>query len=385
MLLSALGDRVDEELHTLLETELDWPLIHEVAIREGAAAPLRRRIEALGMDIPVAAHRRLWGASMLEEFRMSRLEDRLVELLGMMNRRDIDVVLLKGAALALGAEHGLRTRPMGDVDLLVRPEHADAVHELARDGPWIPIAGGYNEAMYEGMHHLIPLHASDGTGVRLEIHTDIFPDWTPFAFSATDVWREVRRLDAYPPAHVPALAHQFLHTALHFAWSHRFQRGVWKMLHDMERFLSDPEFDSVAIQELARSSRGVTCVYWTLRLMQELTGRSPPTALMDGLTPPKPCGFQRLVLRQLSYEGLAPRAAPGTRLISRTIWNWAIQPEASGHGARRPLPGDDHWPVAPEPEAGDQAQPPAPGGWVSRLRGSLAHGARVLGLTPLWP
>jgi hypothetical protein len=87
------------------------------------------------------------------------------------NHFDGRILVLKGLSIGVHypEEH---LRPAGDVDLLTdRPGSLQAA--LVAAG-WTPV-GPFDEAYYDGLHHLRPLAAPGGTGPLVEVHRR--PNW----------------------------------------------------------------------------------------------------------------------------------------------------------------------------------------------------------------
>jgi len=378
--LSAGGEWADPGFLRALRGELRWPLVLELARREGATPVLFRRLRKLDVpDLPEEVLSALQRLAEVQEFRMALLEDRLTSFLQALEEKGIPAILLKGAAVAQSRQGGFRERPMGDLDLLVPGSWARTVHDLALEAGWALPTRALSEDMYEDLHHLLPLDAADGLGFGLEIHTDLFPDWSPFRFPTQDVWNDAERI-ATPGLTegvlVPSLQHQFLHTCMHFAWSHCFGRGAWRMIRDLDLLLSDPRFDSEAVLRKARNARAETCVYWTLSVVEILTGRMLPEGLLEGLGV-TPSRFARLpLLRHLAREAQGDRGIPGTRRLRRALWAMAIRPGRSGHGGSRPWTGADRWAAVMDPFGLDRADENR---FAARLGGFFRYIAYVLG------
>ncbi len=385
VLLCAAGEWADDRIRRLSRRELRWPWVVALAGREQATSVLVRRLKSLGVDtVPPEHLEALERIGLVEEFRMSTLEERLDSLIDLLQDQGIQIVLLKGAGIALQTLGSLRERPMSDLDLLVRDDQAATAFSLAVGLDWVERGEGFEPGMYVDMQHLLPLKAGDGLGFGLEIHTDLFPRWNPFAFSAKDVWRQAVPLSSGSGVLVPTPEHQLLHTCLHFAWSHSFRMGTWRMVRDLDALLAHPELDERRFAELAHEARGTTCVYWTLSLLNGLTRRSLPERLMTHLNRssgplPGRSLLRRPLLSHLTSEALSRREFPGTRGLRRFLWSVAIGPGASGHGAGRPWTGAERWPT------GEHTRPLAAGSstresWATRLQGLLAYSRQILAL-----
>jgi hypothetical protein len=174
--------------------------------------------------------------------------------------------------------------------------------------------------------------------------------------------------------------HQFLHTCMHFAWSHCFGRGAWRMVRDVDFLLSDPDLDPEAIVREARNARASTSVYWTLAVLRALTERVVPEALMDGLQAGPPEIIRRPLLRHLVTDAQGESGTPGTRRLRRALWSIAIRPRRSGHGTSRPWTGAERWEAVADPFGLDRVDVNR---FATRIRGFLTYSSQViLGVGP---
>src|SRR5690606_2839548 len=109
-------------------------------------------------------------------------DTRLTRLLAAFREHDVEVVLLKGAAFQRAIHDSPLDRPTGDLDLLVDAAAAERAWEVVRSIGWDWDAATYRREQYRDHHHLPPLTAAPG--LRLEIHTGIFPPGHPFRLDA---------------------------------------------------------------------------------------------------------------------------------------------------------------------------------------------------------
>jgi hypothetical protein len=303
---------------------------------------------------------------------MALLQERLERLMARFAEAGVEFVLLKGAAIALRYFGSFKARPMGDLDVLVRPERAATARELALELGWVP-RKGLRDEMYVGMPHLPPLLAGDGLGFGLEIHTALFPDQAPFRFPPEDVWRSATRLPRAGTPAAPHPEHLLLHACLHVAWSHRFRRGAWRTVRDLDALVTDPALRTSELARLVHDARGETCVYWTCALMEEITGRALPVVPVRG--PQIRRGpLHAWVLRHLLLEAAHAPEVPGTRRLARVLWSLAVRPRASGHGSARPWTDEERW-----LDPSEAAQPET---WGDRFSGFLRYAGRVFGFRP---
>jgi hypothetical protein len=171
VLLSAGGTGCDDAMRTLLDGDLDWAKVTWLAEHEAAVPVLWQRLGTLGARIPDESATTLQRLAMVSEFQMLRLEQRLGEAIGLLDGAGIDVVLLKGAALACSVYRSFSLRPMGDADLLVERERAEAAMRILSGHGWATRADDTLEEFYAGHHHLPPLDDQTGSGGRSDAST----------------------------------------------------------------------------------------------------------------------------------------------------------------------------------------------------------------------
>ncbi|MEO6529201.1 MAG: nucleotidyltransferase family protein [Gemmatimonadaceae bacterium] len=339
---------VDDEMLSrhAAERPMQWDSLVTLAARERAIAPLAHALHALPSSaVPQDVQRRVDRFAMIADFQLSTLHDRLGRVLGLLSSRGIEALLLKGAGLAYSAYDRPTDRPMGDIDLLVRPDRAAEAWELALTDGWMRRRDIAPERSYEAHQHLPPLEDSDGLQMGLELHTALFTHQAPFQLPASQIWARARLVQVGAhTAYVPSVEDQLLHAALHFAWSHEMTFGSWRTLSDVERLTADGDVRWDAFVRAANEAHGGTCCYWTLRLARELVGARVPAEVLEQLTPPLPARVSRSLMTYFASQAL-PVLNTTTRSVSlsRALWTLGIRPRAQGHGASRPWLDTEDW------------------------------------------
>lgn len=332
---TAMDDRAAIEL---IESGIDWRFFGWLLNHERAAPVVQRRLSALPAGVvpgPVSAA--LARMTLVTEFRMSRLEERLDETLVPLRAAGIDVILLKGAGLASTVYPSFNLRPMGDLDILVKEERATEAWELVRQAGWLWDHQEDLDRFYKGHHHFPPLDDAGGTGFGLELHTGLFPAGHPFELSYSYLWESAEPVPLRGEG-VYVLEHhaQMLHLCLHFAWSHTMRSASWRTCQDLSVLLRTGKTDWDRFVDLATSARAATASYWTLRLARGLMGLEVPDRALALLAP----SGSEIVLKLLERHyllHLTPTLAgcPSSR-ADRLLWECGVRPGASGHGERRP-------------------------------------------------
>jgi hypothetical protein len=349
--LTAAGTAGEPALLPLLGEPLDWDKVVNLATRERAIGPVARDLRRLGATtVPKPVLERVGRMGLVTEFQLASLHDRLGKLLAVLAQHEIEALLLKGAGLAYSAYSSLEERPMGDIDLLVRPDDAERAWTLAVENGWMRRKDVALERSYEDHQHLSPLEDADGMQIGLEIHIALFTQQAPFALPASELWQRARRITiAGAPALVPSAEDQLVHAALHFAWSHEMTFGTWRTLRDVERIIASNTLDWDEVVARAKAVRGGTCCYWTLRLARDVAGVTVPAAALDALSPRLPEPMRRRMTCFFAQQALP---TPGTGInsvsLSRALWSLAIRPRAEGHGSSRPWLDTEEWVRGPD-------------------------------------
>jgi hypothetical protein len=345
LLLSAGGARNDAALRRRLAAPLDWEKLGWLAERERAAPVLRDRLQAVGGARlpPEAAH--LERLAMVAEFRMQYLEQRMLESLDALAHAPgggIEMMLLKGAALAVTRYGSFARRPMSDLDLMVRSGAAqDARDALLRAG-WAMSGLEQLEGFFADHHHLPALVDAQGTNVKLEIHTSLFFRGHPFRLEPRDIWERAQRVDVQGrQAWVPGELDQLLHLCLHFAWSHMMGSGAWRTFRDLDVLLGSSAVEWQRFIPLAVRTRGASCCYWTFRLAGVVSGVQVPASVLGALRPQLPDAVLDRVERHFVQNLLPTEAMCPSIRVGYAMWGVGIRPRWSGHGAVRPWERSD--------------------------------------------
>ena len=383
LLLTAGGPSNDAPLRRLLASELDWRALGALARAEQATVIVWRRLQRLEADrLPLDAATAWRKLAMVSEFDSLRLEQRLHDAVEALARSGIEVMLLKGSALAYTTYVSFADRPMGDVDLLVRPEHAREAWSVLQTRGWTWPSARWPAERYTRHQHLPPLVDAQGGSCRLEVHTDLLPSGHPFGLSADALWPGARtvRLDQHT-ARVPDPVQQLVYICIHFAWSHMMQWGSWRTFRDVEATTGRTRVSWERLVDLARDSRAATCCFWTLRLARNLVGVQVPDDVLRALRPPVPEFLLDRLERHYALQLFPTESRCPSVRLSRRLWALGIAPRWSRHGATRPWrvtwvdPADLPYPSNTWPRR--ILQLGAVMGYLGRIAGTPGHSAAL--------
>lgn len=338
LLLTAGGPRNDSGIADLVRSPIDWPLFYHLAAREQAIPVVWKRLQAFDRAaIPAEVAAGLQRFTTVSDFRLLHLEQRLGETLDAFHTAGVDVLLLKGAGLAPTLYGSFAERPMIDLDLLVRAEHADLAMQTAGETRWKRPVDGDGAAFYRDHHHHVPLHDGDGTGFTLELHTELVGGGSRFGLDPAAVWAEARGVPwGGRRVIVPGTLHQLLHLSVHLVWSHALGSAGWRTFRDVALILRRETVDWDALVARCRSARASSCVYWTLRLTQQMVGAEVPGEVLRAIQPPGGEALLQRLERHFAGGLVASEATCPSIRLRRAAWTLAVRPGWSGHGEARP-------------------------------------------------
>ena len=326
----------DTEIARLAGGGVQWGVVVRLALAARATPVVARRVRhAMGGTLPAGAAN-LARVAMVEEFELQRMDERLDETVAAFADAGVELVLLKGAALARSVFPSIADRPMLDLDVLVRGSQTDAARAAAASAGWVWKHDQRYAPFFSTHHHLPPLRDGRGTRALLELHTGLFPAGHPFqleadAFAARAAPTRDRPLTAL----IPSPEDHLVYLCAHWVWSHMMNGGAWRALRDVGALIERGGLDWDRCVARAREARATTCVYWTLRLAHRLAGVEPPADAMRAMEPPTPALLCNRLERYFVWQLSEGRACPSVRL-SRMLWSAGLRPRWSGHGLARP-------------------------------------------------
>ncbi len=289
-----VGAAADDEQLDVVEGRTDWASALARAEREGMSGLVARELERLASRGGLAPPLEPWRAALraVAANNMAALAE-LATLRAMLRRQGSQTIVLKGAALLHdGYREHVGLRPLGDVDLLVRPADLPAVSAWLMDGGYRPFA---------------PSSTFFSRGVvSFDLHTEIVgSSWVgrkarAFRLDPAALWREATPLERDDPsALVLSPVHQQLHLVVH-ALKHSYSRLIW--LVDLALVLRDASWDFLLAE--ARAAGALRPLAYALGVLDALLGLAPPRAIARELPPLTALerAFVRLVARRSGME-----------------------------------------------------------------------------------
>ncbi len=155
----------------------DWDELPALAEQQGLAPLLHWHLQNLDISYPDQIKRALRLLFLRHRQLNQIMATTLKEVLTVLRQANIDVLVLKGAALSHTVYPEIGLRPMRDMDLLLRKEQAgQALDILVEIGFYVS-----NAPRPDDHFHLPALYKkAGGVPVCIELHHGLFPDCPPY-------------------------------------------------------------------------------------------------------------------------------------------------------------------------------------------------------------
>jgi hypothetical protein len=279
------GDR--SRLLEAASQPLDWNELLSLAFRHDVAPLLYHALRAIPQVVPAAVSTELHRAAAANAVRNALLFEDLAGILSWAHTNQIDVVVLKGAALADTVYRNRALRPMRDIDLLVRVEHVDAVEEfLVQHGYVLDSQRARAESWYRQHDYHLPYYKRDrGLPTScVEVHWDLDRPSRGCRLGIDGIWRRaVGAVIGGVPANTLSPEDTVLHLCLH-ACKHELVAGLRSycdIAETVRRHASS--LDWVGVTERAAQGGVSPFVHLPLALARELLDAPVPDAALERL------------------------------------------------------------------------------------------------------
>ncbi len=215
-----------EAIKEILAGVIDWDLLIDKAAwhRLLPLVSYHLRSPDLIAFIPKPVLDRLSSLHYYNLVRNMVLQDELSRLLSALNNQNIPVIVLKGAALLETVYSDISLRPMGDIDILVRPEHLDQAESIAlQQGYGFLVDHEVQKHTKQNCRHLANLWHHE-KNMMLEIHHHIVSQDEPYYFNLDGFWARAKPvLISNTPALVLAPEDLLIHLSIRFLLDRRYQ------------------------------------------------------------------------------------------------------------------------------------------------------------------
>jgi hypothetical protein len=322
----------------------DWARVVALAEREMATSLVTRHLVA-NPRVPDDALDELRRRTVGLDLRMQYLSRKVQRLCAVFAERQIPLMLLKGAAVGALVDPTFLSRPMKDVDILVRREDVGRASDAIVASGWAVSPDDVLRDLLAEAHHLPPFIDLQMPGIRVELHIAHLPAWHPFDFDVDGLWQRAWPAPApFTGALIPSPNDLLLHASIHFAWQHPMVFGAWRTFRAVSAMHQREGFDWLQFVGAAGAAKAVTACYWTLRLGNRLSGINVPDHVLERLKPPTPEWVLGALERHfISNIALGEMPESPSFALDRALWSAAIRPRWSGHGRPREWDPENKW------------------------------------------
>jgi hypothetical protein len=297
LLACAKSNPSDEELRLSAKAaraDVNWNEVAAASYAHGIAPLVFHNLRRSGAAdlLPAAVTEALRNAYYLNAARNALLYDELRTVLVAFRKKFIDVIALKGAALAETVYDHRALRPMSDIDLLVRKERlADVENILGNMGYALGEHSETKEWLQEHHYHLVFTKRS---AVNIEVHWHMKRPQNGFSIDIDGLWKRAQPITV---GDVEALQLSpedlLLHLCQHMH-NHNLIGGI-RPLCDIAHVVKhyNNALDWTEFRNRAFEWRVAPYVYLVLHLAKELLDARIQSSFLNGL---EPAGFDRAVI-----------------------------------------------------------------------------------------
>ncbi len=284
LLTCACTDASTQRISEILNKPLNWDYVVINAQRHGISSLLYRslsRSEDADL-VPERVMKHLRGQYYATISRNMRLYDELCKILPSYRDAGIDVIVLKGAALAETVYHDIGMRGFNDVDILVKKDDLQKAKKIAQaagynlDERISPET--YNEKFGCDLHYI--------KNVILEIHWGIARKTGNDRFAKIEIDELWKNATFAKIANVDTLVlspeDMLLHLCIHLP-RHRYNRLIW--FCDISEIIRQHDIKWNYVLKNAEKYRTKAYLYYGLRFTSELLGAEVPEYVLHELKP----------------------------------------------------------------------------------------------------
>jgi len=269
---------------------LDWPAAAQRAFDEGLAPLLYYHCRNMNILEAIPESTKKFLARIYAETSLinTHLLQEMTELEKGLEKRDIQVIVLKGAALLKTVYRDVALRPMEDIDLMVRQEHLNELKNVL-------------ESMGFAQNRLYP--GSFGKGIlSIDIHSDLLSSHRIRSRQAIldirpeDAWSSSIPINGSSSLYRLSLNVNLIALSFHLL-KHRYDRLIWfvDIAESIKTYQSMSDWQDLI--EYSRRVRADRLLLYTLLLTKRLLGVKVPDDVLTDLGKEDLSPVERYILR----------------------------------------------------------------------------------------
>ncbi len=249
-----------EGTSSLLSPRIKWDGFLNDAISHGIAPLVHKSMKDIfdKTSVPQEVRDKLADIYHGNLARNVYIRSELERILRVFNEKGIEVMLLKGAALAGTVYGDIGLRAMSDIDLLVRPECLDRVKEIMSDLAYVAESGARAEEWYKKNHFHLPPFIHKEKPIIVEIHWNVTVD-SP-GINVNEWWGRAREIKlGEASVLIPSPEDMVLHLCIsiyHGNYNKAALRGLCDIIHTIRYFSEKTDWklfrEAVGQSEIAR-------------------------------------------------------------------------------------------------------------------------------------
>jgi len=230
---TSIPDDTLNKVKDILSFSLNWEEVLESAFSHGVAPLLCHNLKKIQKSklIPEKVMHKLKKAYYGNVASNMYLYAELKRILEAFNEKGVDVILLKGAALAKTVYGDIGLRPMSDIDLLVKKEDLAYAKKIMPDLEYVFAPDKRNEEWREKNHYHLPPYIQPDKNIVVEIHWHITGN--SFRINIDEWWEmaKVIKIDNCQ-ALIPSPEDMLIHICLHL-YNHSYNEFTLRGLCDI--------------------------------------------------------------------------------------------------------------------------------------------------------
>jgi|Deesub1362A_J573_1020465.scaffolds.fasta_scaffold00985_5 hypothetical protein len=284
-----------EEVEGILDKSISWEDFLKASLKHNLAPLIYCNLKKLELceALPSYTIDVLKGAYFSSVARNILFYKELYQIIQILESKKIDVVVLKGAALARDIYKNVALRPFGDVDLLIKADRVEEACQCLEDLGYkknfnreFNVLFGYDFPFIKFFAH---------QSLPVELHWNVINlDLTTFSFDVDEIWREGKveiRMNG-TKMYVMKPEYCLVHLAIHLSSvKHHFEKLIW--LNDISAlcYRYKKDFDWNLVVDIASRFQAKTCTYISLLLANNLFSATVPLQTLERLRPPSLIDF----------------------------------------------------------------------------------------------
>lgn len=249
-----------EGISSLLSARIKWDGLLNAAISDGLAPFVHKSLKDIPekTSVPQKVRDQLANIYHGNVARNTYIRSELERILRVFNEKGIEVMLLKGAALAGTVYGDIGLRAMSDIDLLVRPECLDRAKEIMSDLAYVFDSGARAEEWYKENHFHLPPFVQKEKPIIVEIHWNVAEN--SLDINVNKWWERAKKIKlGEASALIPSPEDMVLHLCIsiyHGNYNKAALRGLCDIIHTIHCFSEEMDWkqfrEAVGQSEIAR-------------------------------------------------------------------------------------------------------------------------------------